>query len=83
MTMEFTVARRDGSEAEQLAWDRLLTLATDYREFDALGRRTSATTVHLRAIGEFGDEQWEHALDYALRPSVRYAGEPGYVGGQQ
>ena len=81
--MEFTVARRDGSEAEQLAWERLLTLASDYVEFDALGRRASATTAYLRGIEEFGDEQWEHAQDYVMQPEVRFAGEPGYVGGIQ
>lgn len=81
--MEYTVARRDGSEVEQLAWERLQTLVSDYVEADALGRRAQATTFFLRGTEEFGDEQWEHAFDYVMQPTVRYAGEPGYVGGQQ
>lgn len=77
----YTVARRDGTEAEQLAWERLQILVQDY--VDALGRRAQATTFYLRGTEEFGDEQWEHAYDYVMQPEVRYAGEPGYVGGQQ
>ena len=43
--MKYTLARRDGSEAEQLAWERLQTLVADYVDADALGRRAQATTV--------------------------------------
>lgn len=79
----YTVARRDGTEAEQLAWERLQILVQDYVDADALGRRAQATTFYLRGTEEFGDEQWEHACDYVMQPEVRYAGEPGYVGGIQ
>ncbi len=81
--MEYTVARRDGSDPEQLAWERLQTLVADYIDADALGRRAQATTFYLRGVEEFGDEQWEHARDYAMEPEVRFTGLPGYVGGIQ
>lgn len=83
MMMTHVVARRDGTEAQQDAWDRLLTQVVDYHHADESGRRDIASAIYLRGTEEFGDEQWEHASDYVMQPSVRYVGSPGYVGGQQ
>lgn len=69
--MKYTLARRDGSEVEQLAWERLQTLVADYVDADALGRRAQATTFFLRGVEEFGSEQWEHAFDYVMNPTVK------------
>lgn len=52
-------------------WERLLLTVAEYREAELAGHRERARALYTRGIAEFGDEQWEHAFDYVMTPTVK------------
>lgn len=64
-------ARVTRVESADARWNRLLVQVMDFRDAERAGDRGRAWTLYKRGIAEFGDEQWEHALDYVITPTVK------------